>query len=639
MTALTDPSVQLARAFGRRVADWVRTTGAAAADVDSVTFAAEMLSLATSGGHVCLSLGALSAMADDATQAQAPPSVAEMDLPTFALSTPPSDAAPSRSIMQWRAVLLASGVVGHPAEEMAYPMILDQGDRLYLHRYFDYERRLAKRLSIALQQPRRTEGKAGRARLWQLLPVDSDALDRSNGQRRAVELALTRALTVISGGPGTGKTRLVADLLDCLLAQNPDERIALAAPTGKAATRLEQTLRASGLNTVVAAPQTLHRLLGVGSRTGTARHDVHRRLPLDTLIIDEASMLDLALATQVLEAMPDKARIVLLGDRDQLASVEAGSVFASLSAQSAHQRPVAAIDLSIDKGRTPMTQNHNANAAAALEGAVFWLTENFRFSADSGLGQLAGAIRSGQSAAALELLAHPQRSAGLGWIDPTSSATVQVQRVAMITGFADYAQLIGQSATTPALLLDQFERFRVLCALREGSCGVNACNEWISRSIRSEFPHRLDPGDSSPWYPGRPVLVLRNDYALGLFNGDSGICWPDEDQQLQVYFRHAEGLRAVAPALMPEHETAYALTVHKSQGSEFDRVLIILPLQAHPLVSRELLYTAVTRARDAGDLVASEAVINAALNHPGGRDSGLSARLDELAAESTQHPF
>jgi exodeoxyribonuclease V alpha subunit len=556
---MNEAAEQLAQGFGHHVAHWAQRHGCDAATIQVLRAAAADVSLATSEGHVCLSIEA-----------------------------------------GLRPRLLSSGLVGTPEAPGALPLILDADNRLYLHRYFDDERRLALRLM-------RAAGKAGSAARSDARAI-LDALFVANEarlaggvdqQKRAALLALEKRLVIISGGPGTGKTSTVVHLLSGLLMQHPALRIALAAPTGKARARLLEAIsqRALHLPELIRArlpteALTIHRLLGARP-DGSFTHHAGNLLAIDALIVDEASMLDLALATRLFEALPEHAHIILLGDKDQLASVESGAVFAELSAQQ-----------------------------GALKDSVVWFRDNYRFQADSGPGRLAADISGARTAAALEWLRRGEE-ASVKWLDDAgrdlSPATIDYLKA----GFESYLDTVKRDVTDRTAIITAFGKFRVLCAIRDGARGVGRINDLLDAQARAGTEFQV-----LPWYAGRPVLVTRNDYVLNLMNGDVGIALPDDSGELNVYFVNSDGgLRAIATARMPLHDTAYATTVHKAQGSEFDEVMLILPERPSPVVTRELLYTAVTRARARVTLCAGEAVIQAAIDSPTRRFSGLRARL------------
>ena len=600
-----DSGEWLAEGFALHAQRWAREAGATPQAAAALRHAARCVSLATTAGHVCTELAEIA----------------------------PATGADAERL---RTLLVESGVVGTPEAPSNLPLIVDRAGRLYLHRYFDYERRLALRLMPAPDaEPLEPPGAAAQAELRRLFRrADATGPQRADWQQAAVALALLGRLTIISGGPGTGKTTTVVNLLACLLSDDPACRIALAAPTGKAAARLLDALqrRAGHLPpaTQAALPResfTVHRLLGATPDTGRFRHDATRPLAIDALVVDEASMLDLALATRLFEAVPRSARIILLGDKDQLAAVESGAVFAELSGDpTLSPRCVEAI------GRLCATPAEAIRppvpvAATGLRDSVVWLQENFRFGADSAIGRLAGAINRGDAGAALALLGGAS-DASLRWLDDASPrlADATLQRIA--DGYAGYIDTVRADPADRRAISAAFGRYRVLCALHGGARGVDAVNDFVGRRMRRALG---DASAGSAWYPGRPVIVLRNDYLLGVYNGDVGIALPDNDGRLTVCFAAGEdGFRCVSPLRLPEHQTAFAMTVHKAQGSEFDSVVLLLPAEASRAVSRELLYTGLTRARSDATLVASRAVMKRAIESPTRRHSGLVARVEAL---------
>ncbi len=602
----------LADGFADRIRRWSLDAGAPENAVRVAQRAAFVVSMATLDGNVCTDLSDIAEALNDGS-----------DTETV------------------RQRLLESGVTGQPDSRGAMPLILDQGGRLYLHRYFDYECRLARSLAgrHATQAAPEIPASLG-ARLTSLFAANHASLgDAADWQQIAVAMALLGKVTIISGGPGTGKTTTVVSLLACLLEQDPDCRIAMAAPTGKAAARMTEAvrLRASHLPTEIQArlpteSYTIHRLLGV-MPGGGFRHHAGNRLAIDALVVDEASMLDLALATRLIEAVPDDARIILLGDKDQLAAVESGAVFAELSADPSLS--VARIDQIASLCAMPgaAVQAPRPVAQSGLQDQVVWLTRNFRFASDSGIGQLAADINSGDSAGAIARLGS-DTSSTLQWLDDGGSIPRDESSQAILAGYAGYLDALRADGKNPGSATAAFARFRTLCAVRDGARGVEAINRLVSKHFRSALKHPLDPGEQSEWYPGRPVMVLRNDYVLKLFNGDIGIVMPDESGALMVFFPEGDaGFRAMALVRLPAHETAFAMTVHKSQGSEFDQVLVLLPEDHNAVLTRELVYTAVTRARLRVTLVSGAAVLEKAIQTPTRRRSGLPARFLELQIE------
>ena len=601
-----DAAQALADGLSRQIEGWALARSGDAAAAQRAAQAARQLSLATSEGHVCLPLQALC----DADEADSNPATL-------------------------RRQLLASSVVGNGEPGDALPLVLDSEDRLYLRRHFDQERRLAQRLHRAAMAAPRDVDAAARALLRQLFSDGAADRRAPDWQQVAAALALRRKLVVISGGPGTGKTSTVFKLLACLLAQQPHSRIALAAPTGKAAARLGQALRQHAA-TLPAPLQgrlptqaaTVHRLLGANPDGFV--HDADNPLPIDVLVVDEASMLDLSLAARLISAVPDSARIVLLGDKDQLAAVESGAVFAELSADPTLGE--ACRDELADLCDVDPATLHTTPAAqaGALRDSVVWFTRNHRFAADSGIARAAAHIRRGDAAALLGLL-RDANDPCLRWLDGDQAAVGVAVAKQLAEGYAPYFAQLRRDPRDVAGVHRAFERFRVLCALREGPLGVIALNEQLTRLARAQM---ADPVfEDTTWYPGRAVMVLRNDPLLQLFNGDIGIALPGADGALMVTFPSADGgFRALSPVRLPAHESAFAMTVHKSQGSEFDALLLLLPQQRSRVLTRELLYTAVTRARGQVWLAAGAEVLAAAVEAPTLRHSGLLARLREAAA-------
>lgn len=586
----------LAEGLAEQIERWSRQSGADATSAAQVGAAARALCLALAEGHVCL------------------------QLPQF-----PAAAASLR----------ASGVVGTAQSPNAHPLVLDDQGRLYLQRHFDYERRLARRLMRATGDAPQSPAPAALQQLRTLFAGDGSV----DWQQLAAALALRGRLLIISGGPGTGKTTTVANLLACLLAQQPQARIALAAPTGKAAARMAEALRqraqllpAALRERLPTQASTVHRLLGAGPRG--FRHHAGQPLALDLLVVDEASMLDLALATQLLEAVPDHARLVLLGDKDQLAAVESGAVFAELSADPTLSGGCIAA-LAAQCGVPPEAIVPAAPLASSpLHDSVVWLTRSFRFDAGSAIATAAALVRDGDATGLLAQLRGESPSA-LQWIDDEGETPAPATLQRLATGFAPFWQALQDTPQDVPALMRAFDRFRVLCALREGPRGTQALNRQMAEQARAALPSA--PADAaSPWYAGRPVMVLRNDPVLRLFNGDIGLTLPDADGQPWVHFAAADGgFRAVPAQRLPPHETAYALTVHKAQGSEYDEVLVVLPAQHSRVLTRELLYTALTRARLRVQLVAGPVVLQAAVDTPTRRHSGLLARLHDARARDT----
>jgi exodeoxyribonuclease V alpha subunit len=520
----------------------------------------------------------------------------------------------------WRALLLRSGVCGDG--RVLAPMVIE-GGRLYLYRYHAAECRLAEAIHARARQPRvEHEPAASTCALFKkLFPPTAEA--GTDWQAVAAATALRGALTVVTGGPGTGKTTTVARILALLLHENPALQVALAAPTGKAAARLVESIRDNAASLPVddairrrmpTTGRTLHRLLGYRPWNDTFAHGADAPLAEDVVIVDEASMVDVLMMDALFAALRPKTRLILLGDRDQLASVEAGYVLGDIcrAAESCGDAPGAGVArwYGALSGRT---LEASANATSERD-AVVRLVKSYRFERQPGIGTLAECVRRGNATGALAALADPAR-ADATRRDATRSAAELLAPVSSAVN--DYL-----AAETPEQALERFEAFRVLCALREGPAGVSGLNDQIERWLRARgVPTR------ARWYEGRPILVTANDQATGLFNGDVGVT-TISGGQARVWFRDGAGRpRAVAPARLPAHETAWAMTVHKAQGSEFGQVVLVLPDDDTRLLTRELLYTGVTRARTSVDIVGDPALLRVAVERATVRASGLAARL------------
>ncbi len=540
-------------------------------------------------------------------------------------------------LKQWVSALRESPVVGSPGEWR--PLVLS-GSRLYLYRHWADERSLADFLR------ERSEGgiygrnvdiplfREGLARLF-----DGDDEESTDWQKVAATLAVLKPFCVITGGPGTGKTTTAAKILALLMeqAKSLSPRIALAAPTGKAAARLQEAIRESagrlccgdGIRSKLAVMEaaTLHRLLGHRSGYASFVRYEEELLPYDVVIVDEASMVSLNLLCSLTRALPRDAKLILLGDRDQLASVEAGAVLGELCGperRRRYSRSFGAMITAASGQSLPLLSE--GDGQSPIGDCIAELRRNYRFGAESGIGVLSRAINEGGPEEVFSILRKGEHS-DLGWKSvPNPRDLSRTLKALVIAGYGDYLE-----AGTPSAIFERFNRFRILCALRDGPYSVNTLNVAVEGILASEGI--LQPGRL--WYEGRPVMVTRNDYGLRLFNGDIGIALadPDHDNALRVFFPAADGtMRAFNPYRLPEHETVFAMTIHKSQGSEFDRVLLVLPGGDARVLTRELLYTGLTRARMRIDVWAGEAALKAALSRRIERVSGL---RDVLWAEGT----
>jgi len=592
----------------------------AAAEVVGVT--AALLSHERGRGHSCLDLGDWAGRGFGEEGADAP--------------------AALPAVERWREALVASGVVGGDGE--ATPLVWGGGGRLYLRRYREAEERVARRLLARLEEPPPEPDVTRLGPAFRRLFPGAGIGEGDGGVDRqavAAAAALRHRLAVVTGGPGTGKTTTVTRILALLLSGDPGMRIALATPTGKAAARLGESIAAQ-LASLPVDPElrdrlpreasTLHRLLGYLPRYDRFRHHAGRPLPVDALVIDEASMVDLLLMDAVLDALAPDARLILLGDRDQLASVETGFVFGDLCAAADlgagvspgfadFCRRLGAGELATVTADTDTDTGSGSGAAPPLRDAAVELEVSYRFRSQPGIGALAAAIRRGDADGALEVLADPG-FADVERIDPPAAVE---ELLAPILGELDHCLAAG----SPAEALERLGRFRILGATRRGVLGIERLNAAVERHLlRRGLPA------AEPWYRGRPLLVTANDYQVRLYNGDLGVAWPDgvravdgPDGRLHAWFRDGEGLRRLPLAKLPAHETAWAMTVHKSQGSELDRVLLVLPVADSAVLTRELLYTGLTRARRRVHLVATPEAVRRAVERPSRRRSGLASAL------------
>nr|WP_275440631.1 exodeoxyribonuclease V subunit alpha [Vibrio sp. Of7-15] len=456
-----------------------------------------------------------------------------------------------------------------------------------------------------------------------------------NWQKVAAAVALTRRFSVISGGPGTGKTTTVTKLLAALVIQAQEQQqvptIQLVAPTGKAAARLTESI-GQAVNSLAVDPEikaliptqssTIHRLLGSIPNQVDFRHNRENPLHLDILVVDEASMVDLPMMARLLDAMPNHARLVLLGDRDQLASVEAGAVLGDICSFADHgYSETQATQLSKLTGYQLSHQNL-LSLPSAVADSLCILRKSYRFDARSGIGQLAKAVNAGNRYQVEQVW-------GKGFSDirfhEFSSDHYQSMIRMMVNGYRSYLGHISAN-DEPKVVLNAFSKVRLLCALREGDFGVSGLNQRIERALIRD--NLISPNEEL-WYVGRPIMITRNDHGLELYNGDIGIAMRDPiEQRLRVYFDMPDGsIRGVLPSRLPEHETAYAMTIHKSQGSEFEHTVMALPQDFSPLLTRELIYTGITRAKKQLDLFGTQPVVARSVQVKTERASGLGVLL------------
>ncbi|MCX8109651.1 MAG: exodeoxyribonuclease V subunit alpha [Syntrophorhabdaceae bacterium] len=495
----------------------------------------------------------------------------------------------------WLKSLKKADVVGSPNEKR--PLALTDTNRLYLNRYWQYERSFIEGLKRKLN----------------LFPDSKDVhllndilnrlfLGQGEGQedmqKKAAQNAAIRNFLVISGGPGTGKTFTIVKIIALLLELNKKAlSIALAAPTGKAAARLKTVIKDT--KGIIDCPNevkryipedvlTIHRLLGSSYRTKHFRFNEDNPLPYDVIIVDEASMIDLPLMAKFLSAIPLETKLILVGDKDQLSSVEPGAVFGDIS-----------------------------EGATGIDNSVVILKKNYRFAGDSGIGILSELVKQGRGSDALDLLKNG-RYKDIIWNDIPSPDNLSMMIENNITD--RYSRYLKSTDAEEAFRY--FDDFRVLCALRHGPYGVIAINELIETDLEKKGFIKV----TGRWYRGKPIMITVNDYSLRLFNGDTGIVFPGRENKnaLRVFFKtEDEGLRKVAPARIGDYETAYSITVHKSQGSEFNNIIVALPDRPSEILTRELIYTAITRAKRGVEIWGREDVFIEAVEKRIERQSGI----------------
>ncbi|WP_338725147.1 exodeoxyribonuclease V subunit alpha [Shewanella baltica] len=608
------------------------------------------------------------------------------------------------------------------------PLIFDNG-RLYLQRYHQFETSVATaliRLSGSVSQhsedvshKEQTQTAKLRSLLDQLFPANvsdphsltTNVLTKSEGtqstvpidwQKVATATALGKKLSVITGGPGTGKTTTVTKLL-LLLQMESMQEIRLVAPTGKAAARLSESIKASkarlakelsahadvidearnrnnqdfltALGRIPEEASTLHRLLGVIPNSPHFRHHQGNPLRLDLLIVDEASMVDLPMMYKLLSALPEHASLILLGDQDQLASVEAGAVLADICAglkipvdpNNLAQNNIASNNPALWQMRYSKEQAERLSALTGFEltpyindapklgDSLCMLMHSHRFKGDAGIGLLASAVNRADLQGILQVW--QQGLAELNWLEHSmvvSQTQAKVSEPANNVGlnllleqacqqYGVYLRALNNHASnndvsnsdldtrpSTADIIESFNQYRILCAMRSGDYGVEGINQYVTQALANA--KLIKP--LQEFYLGRPIIIQSNDYNLGLFNGDIGLILQDEDkpERLMAHFIKADGsLLKVLPARLPSHETCYAMTVHKSQGSEFSRVALVLPpnpsLAQWQLLTKELIYTAITRAKVHFTCLGTQHVFERASSQATQRASGLADRL------------
>lgn len=542
----------------------------------------------------------------------------------------------------WIDQLRSSAMVSGSAANC--PLVCDAHGRVYLQRLYQHEQQLAQMLrtraiaaSPILPQESKEQIRSCLNHYFGAPQVDA----APDWQKIAAVVSLAKRLCIISGAPGTGKTTTVAKILAVLMELNRNSRlrIHLCAPTGKAAARLgdslSQTCQSMDCPTEIAATMgaleacTIHRLLKMqpGNRGFIFREN--NPLATDVVVVDEASMVDLVLMNQLVQAVPQAARLIILGDKDQLASVEAGSVFGDLCGDLSVQRyskPMRELICSLTQEKLGRDFD-SCNDEIGLQDCTVELQKNYRFENKESISDLTQAVNRGDSHQIKHILGKT-RDTAIRWDKLRRGPELYKSLAAYaLKGYENYLVSTG-----PEEAISRFNRFMILCALARGPFGVERINQIVTDQLQRA---RLI-GSARPWYKGRPVMITRNNYRIGLFNGDIGLVWPDSDGTLRVWFQGEGGvLRSFRPQRLPEHQTVFAMTVHKSQGSEFERALLVLPDKDAPVLSRELIYTGCSRARKQLVMIACEDVLDHAVSRRIQRASGL---YDALWREQLRIP-
>lgn len=492
-------------------------------------------------------------------------------------------------------MLLDSSLIGSPGE--LTPLIVDE-QNLYLHKYWSYEKELADWLSIKAQQTNTLE-RSVIDHIDELFENDG----KINWQRIAVKLALIKDLIIISGGPGTGKTFTVSKILKLLSeASSETLSVALAAPTGKAAQRLNDSLSDQDHEAEIPEAMTLHKLLGARGDTGSFRFNSVNKLPHDVVIVDEASMLDITMWINMIRALKDDSKLILLGDKNQLASVEAGSILGDIcfNSENSFSDPIKnalneAVDLSI--------------GVPDINDCIVHLTKSYRFDDNSGIKRLADAINTGDHELVLELLTSEEYPE-IRYREGNSEDMKFMIQEFVVNPF----QNTGTKADS--------QTHQILCALRKGPFGVEHINEISERELK----RTLRIPSSQTWFPGRPVIITKNNPVLNIRNGETGFASEQEENSYQIRFDNAQ-TPAISVSRLQDFEPAYAITVHKSQGSEYENVAVLLSNAQNRVLTKELLYTSVTRARQNLLVISSDNIIKSTVQGNIKRNSGLRSKI------------
>ncbi len=600
---------------------------------ESLAIAALMASSRTAHGDICARLEAaagrhLGEVVRDIT------GVEEPECPGIQL---PQLAAWSRS-------LEASGVVASADGQgkVRSPLVLDGDGNLFMYRYWQYEmiidQWIRQRVDTESELLHEIRDRVNTDLLRESLNRLFGKTEEYDWQKLAAASGVLRPFTVITGGPGTGKTTTVVKMLSLMIEQFLDKdiipAIALAAPTGKAAGRMKETIKqqrehiqcgAEVMDIIPGETYTLHRLLGTVRGKPHFRHHEKNPLPYDVVIVDESSMVDVALMAKLMKAMPARGSLVLVGDRDQLASVEAGAVLGDICDSGHHHGYTVEWNKTLEAAKTALPGEYIENTEPHVADSVIMLRKNYRFGSDSGIGRFSNATRESDVEDALTIL--EDRAYGdISLQSYNNFADLRKLLEALVTeGFKPYLH-----AKTPGESFMRYGGFTVLTPFRTGPFGIETLNYLAEKILHKA---ELISG-TSQWYSHRPVMITVNDYSLMLYNGDVGIVLPEDpagqrkDIPPVTWFQEPGGtFRSISPSRLHNIQTSYAMTVHKSQGSEFDHVVLVLPPALtgnyERLLTRELLYTAVTRARSRVTILGKKETVSFMIGNPTMRASGL----------------
>ena len=513
-----------------------------------------------------------------------------------------------------------------------HPLVYEQ-KRLYLRRYWQFEEELGTAIRALIDKTSPLDKIQARRVIEQLFPLSSNQETELDWQKIAVANALTRQFTIIAGGPGTGKTFTVTKILAALQSLSDNKlKIAMVAPTGKAAQRLNESIQKAKsvlqnnkltsdetLQSIPDAASTLHRLLGVIPGTHNFRYNESRQLPFDVVLVDEISMIDLPLMTRLMRAIGEDCRIIMLGDADQLPSVAAGSVLADLAPRQAPGYSITSSRQLSELTGFDIPQLKSALDVIELDHLTV-LQKSHRFEGGGEIGQLAQQVINGDAVHSWDLLEQGQVQ-----IDRVTSASFHSWIEQMAEQY--YVPLFSDTENNTALTIThafaQLNKFRFLAATRSGEQGVDNINDTVEQYLRTKGLIT----SRNEFYPGRPIMVTENHYNVGLYNGDTGLLWMNEQGKLQAMFPDNDSVRCLSLGRLPKVETVYAMTIHKTQGSEFAHVGLVLPEQDSVILSRELLYTGITRASGRLSVWSDRTVWGIGVQRKVQRYSGLGERV------------